>query len=360
MGKHTALYAVHAAQTANFVSSNGFCMPLHYGSANAEHEAVRMAAGMFDISHVGLIDVYGDHAEQLLRKVLTNDVAKLADGQGMYSCICHEYGGVIDHLLVFRLAVNQYRLFIDAARRDKDLSWLEAHRPVGVFIEEIEGVTHLAVQGPDAVRLANQAVEKMGLSLQLEKVARFGSVQAGNWFVARTGYTGEDGVEIVLPNIQAIDMWQSLSDQGITPAGLAARDSLRIEAGFAHYGLDLDEEHSPVESGIAATVDIDDESREFIGREVIEDHKLFGGRTQRIGIVLDGQGDLDSGQGVELVGKQIGTVTSATFSPTRSMSVGLARVEKTFVGACDVNVDNRLLAAHIASVPFVPHGLARE
>lgn len=360
MAKHTALHAVHVSKTANFIDLHGFCMPLHYGSATAEHEAVRSSAGMFDISHVGVIDVYGDKSEELLRKVLTNDVGKLVDGKGMYTCLCHEYGGVIDHLLVFRLSENQYRLFIDAARREKDLSWLDAHRPIGVFIEEVAGVSHLAVQGPDAVKLATQAVEDMGLSLSLETVARFGSVQAGNWFLARTGYTGEDGVEIVLPDSQVIDLWKSLSEQGVTAAGLAARDSLRIEAGFAQYGLDLDEEHSPVESGIGATVDIEDESREFIGREVIEDHKLFGGRTRRIGIILDGQGDLGSGQAVELVGKQIGTVTSATFSPTRATSVGLARVEKTFVGACDVNVDNRLLAAHIASVPFVPHGQARE
>jgi aminomethyltransferase len=360
MGKHTALHSLHAEKSAKFVDVSDYCLPLHYGSATAEHKAVRDSAGMFDLTHVGLLDLHGEQAESMLRLLLTNDAGKLADGQGMYSCLCHENGGVIDHLLVFRLQPNHYRLFIDAERQQKDISWLEARRPAGVVMEQVTGVSHLAVQGPDALHLFNKAVKQMGLPLQPEKLARFGSLQHGNWFVTRTGYTGEDGVEIVLPENQAVDLWQSLEQQGVAVAGLAARDSLRIEAGFARYGQDLDEEHSPVESGVAAAVDISDESRNFIGREVIEDHKLFGGPTQQIGIVLDGQGDLSSGQSIELVGKSIGKLTSATFSPTRAVSLALARVIKTFTGACDVNVQDRLQSAHISSIPFVPHGQARE
>lgn len=364
MGKQTALYALHKEQSANIVNSSGFCMPLHYGSAIAEHQAVRESAGMFDISHVGVVDIQGEQAQQMLRTVLTNDAIKLADGQGMYSCLCHEYGGVIDHLMLFRIDQNHYRMFVDAARRQKDLNWLDAHRPAHVEIKEIDGISHLAVQGPDSVRLASAALQQMGLPLEIEEMAQFGSICEGRWFVARSGYTGEDGLEIVLPDNQAADLWNALKEQGVTAAGLAARDSLRIEAGFAQYGLDLDEEHSPAESGVASAVDIEDESRDFIGREIVEDHTLFGGRTRQIGIILEGQAELQSelqnGQQVELVGKPIGRVTSATFSPTRSVSVALARVEKSFTGACDVNVEDRLLSAHIASVPFVPHGQARE
>ena len=189
---------------------------------------------------------------------------------------------------------------------------------------------------------------------------RYSALESGDWFIARTGYTGEDGVEIVLPESKAVGLWQALAEQGVQAAGLAARDSLRVEAGLCRYGEDLDEEHSPVESGIPSTIDIVDPDRDFIGREILEDHKLFGGRYMQIGLILDGRGVMQKGQTVELVGRSIGTITSGTFSPTREVSVALARVEKRFTGGCDISIRDRLLPAHIASVPFVPHGRARD
>ncbi|MBX2881023.1 MAG: glycine cleavage system aminomethyltransferase GcvT [Granulosicoccus sp.] len=359
-GKRTPLYSEHDSQAAQFAEHSGLCLPLHYGSATAEHQAVRDSAGMFDVSQVGIVDLCGDEVQTMLRSVMTNDVGKLDDGQGMYSCMCHEYGGVIDHLVVFRMTSSHFRLYIDVERRQKDLSWLDAHRGADVVIEELDGLSHIAVQGPDAVSLVTQSIASMGLPLDLQSLPRYGCLQSGRWFISRTGYSGEDGVEILLPDEQVSELWQTLNEHGVLAAGLVARESLRIEAGFAHYGNELDEEHTPAESGVTIAVDVGDESRQFIGRETIEDHMLFGGRMRLIGLVHDGQGQLRSGQSVELVGKPVGKITSATHSPVRASSVALARVEKSFTGACDINTDTSLLAAQISSVPFVPHGQARE
>jgi len=292
--------------------------------------------------------------------MLSNDVAKLVDGKAMYSCLCREDGGVIDDLMVFRMDENHYRLYVDAARREKDLAWLNGHLTQDVEITEIEGRSVIAVQGPDAIRFATTALESVGLSLGLSAMPRFSAVSSGDWFVSRTGYTGEDGVEIAMPANQAVGLWQALSEQGVLPAGLGARDTLRLEAGFSLYGPDIDEHHSPAESGIANTIDIRDSDRLFIGREILEDHKLFGGRYFQVGLTLNGEGMLRRGAEVELVGQSIGRVTSGSFSPTRATSVALARVSRKFTGTCDVAVRDRLQPASIASVPFVPHGLARE
>ena len=315
---------------------------------------------MFDVSHMCVLDVHGSSATPWLRTLLSNDVAKLDDGEAQYSCLCLENGGVIDDLLVFRISNNHYRLYLDAARRKKDLAWLNAHLISGVEITEIKGNCIVAVQGPDAIRFTSAALHEMGLSVPLATLPRFSALSQDDWFVSRTGYTGEDGIEITLPAGQAVGLWQALSEQGIAPAGLGARDTLRLEAGFGLYGQDIDEQHSPAESGIARTIDICDDDRAFIGREILEEHKRFGGRFFQIGLTLDGQGLLRRGATVELVGRAIGNITSGSFSPTRAASVGLARVSRKFNGSCDVAVRDQLLPASITSVPFVPHGMARE
>lgn len=335
-------------------------MPLHYGSPLSEHQAVRDSAGMFDVSHMCILDVHGARATHWLRIMLSNDVARLTDGKAMYTCLCLENGGVIDDLLVFRINENHYRLYVDAARREKDLAWLNAHLTRDVEITEVAGKSTIAVQGPDSIAYAGAALEAMGLRMKLNSMERFSAIANGNWFVSRTGYTGEDGVEITLPANQAVDLWRALSEQGVPPAGLGSRDTLRLEAGFSMYGQDIDESHSPAESGIANTIDISDSDRAFIGRETLEDHKRFGGRYFQIGLLLKGNGMLRRGAEVELVGQSIGTITSGSFSPTRASSVGLARVSRKFTGSCDVTVRDRLQPASITSVPFVPHGLARE
>ena len=360
MGIKTALHQAHLDNAAKLVNYSGHCMPLHYGSPMAEHQAVRDSAGMFDVSHMCLLDIHGEGATGWLRTMLSNDVARLDNGNAQYTCLCLENGGVIDDLLVFRISDYHYRLYVDAARRIKDLAWLNAHLASGVEIIEVEGNCIVAIQGPDAIRLTSSAIHDMGLSIPLATLSRFSALSQDDWFVARTGYTGEDGIEITLPAAQAAGLWHALAEQGVAPAGLGARETLRLEAGFGLYGQDIDERYSPAESGMARTIDISDEDRAFIGRDILEDHKRFGGRFFQIGLTLDGQGLLRRGAKVELVGRSIGKITSGSFSPTRAASVGLARVSRKFTGSCDVAVRDRLLPASITSVPFVPHGIARE
>ncbi len=360
MSKQTALFDAHKEHSGKMVSFAGYELPLHYGSQISEHHTVRQSAGMFDVSHMTIIDIEGESTINWLRHLLTNDVAKLTDGRALYTCMCREDGGVLDDLIVYRLAADRFRLVVNAATREKDLAWMQGHKPPGVEMNELVEASLIAVQGPDAVKLAAQALREVGQPMDIESLSRFSAVEAGDWFAGRTGYTGEDGVEIALPNAQAVALWQALIAQEVGPVGLGARDTLRLEAGLCLYGQDLDEDHSPAESGIASTIDILDPDRDFIGRETLEDHKMFGGRYSQIGIVLDGRGVLRHGQNVERVGRKIGTVTSGSFSPTREVSIALARVDKTFQGGCDVNIRDRLVGAHIASVPFVPHGQARE
>ena len=360
MSKQTALYSAHKEHAAKLVDFAGYSLPLHYGSQVAEHNAVRDNAGMFDVSHMTIIDIHGEGATRWLRELLSNDVAKLKDSRALYTCMCLENGGVIDDLIVYRLSDTRYRLIVNAATREKDLAWLKGHKPAGVELQEVIDTSLIAVQGPDAVRLARNALKEIGQDFNTSDMPRFSALESGDWFVGRTGYTGEDGVEISLPDSQAVPFWQALVAQGVNPTGLGARDTLRLEAGLCLYGQDLDEDHSPAESGIAFTIDISDRDRQFIGRDVLEDHRLFGGRFQQIGLVLDGRGVLRHGQSVERVGRAVGTVTSGSFSPSREVSIALVRVEKQFEGGCDVNIRDRLIAAHVASIPFVPHGQARE
>lgn len=360
MSKHTALYSAHQDHAAKLVDFAGYSLPLHYGSQIVEHNAVRQSAGMFDVSHMTIIDVHGEAVHDWLRQLLSNDVAKLKDGRALYTCMCLENGGVIDDLIVYRLSSTRYRLIVNAATREKDLAWLNGQKPGSVELQEVIDTSLIAVQGPDAVKLAQAALKEVGQDFNTVDMPRFSALQNGDWFIGRTGYTGEDGVEISLPDAQAIPLWQALVAQGVSPSGLGARDTLRLEAGLCLYGQDLDEDHSPAESGIAFTIDIQDEDRHFIGREVLEDHKMFGGRFHQIGLILDGRGVLRHGQSVERVGREVGTITSGSFSPTREVSIALARVDKQFEGGCDVRIRDRLIAAHVASVPFVPHGQARE
>lgn len=360
MVEKTALHQVHVDNAAKLVDFSGYSMPLHYGSVIREHLAVRESAGMFDISHMGILNIEGSGAKEWLRIMLTNDVAKLDTGRGLYSCLCRQDGGVIDDLIVFMLGENHYRLYIDAARCAKDRIWLDAHLVDDVQITQVTGNAMIAVQGPDAVAFTCNALEALGVPMELAELPRFSFLTHGKWFVSRTGYTGEDGVEITLPEYEASELWLALEEEFVIPAGLGARDTLRVEAGFGVYGQDIDEKHTPAESGLERTIDISDETRQFIGRKILEDHKQFGGRFFQVGLMLDGQGLLRRGANVQLVGQSIGNITSGSYSPVRAVSVGLARVSRTFTGSCDVSVRDRLRPARITTIPFVPHGMARE
>lgn len=356
--KRTCLYQSHVDMGARMVDFGGWRMPIAYGSQIEEHHSVRRHAGMFDVSHMTIVDVRGDEAEAYLRRLLANDVAKLAaDGEArrykaLYSCMLRHEGGIIDDLIVYRLGADSFRLVVNAATRDKDLAWLEEHaRPFDVDLGERGDLAMLAVQGPAAVpevaRLAPGGAAVASLR-------PFTAMHADGWFVARTGYTGEDGVEIMLAEAQAPRVWQALAAQGVAACGLGARDTLRLEAGLNLYGQDMDESESPLECGLGWTVDLASE-RAFIGREALERQRQAGVAVTQAGLVLQGRGVLRAGCAVA-TDLGAGRVTSGSFSPTLSRSIALARVPAGAEGRCEVVIRGRAHAATIVEPPFVRRG----
>jgi len=347
----------HVAAGGKLVDFAGWQLPVHYGSQMEEHRAVREQAGVFDISHMTIVDLHGSGVRDWLRTLLANDVGKLADGEAQYGCLCNERGGVVDDVIAYRHDSDHWRLIVNAATREKDIAWLAGHCPVGVELQTPEAMAMLAVQGPDGVALAMQALrETREFVPELSALERFSFAGANDLFVARTGYTGEDGVELALPASEVMALWEALVASGARPCGLGARDTLRLEAGMSLYGNDLDEEHSPVECGLSWTVDLADDNRDFIGRAVVALHKTQGGRCVRIGLVREERGVLRAGQPVVLDGRQVGVLTSGTFSPTLQHSIALARVEAAIDGGCDVLVRDRPLSVQRAAIPFVRRG----
>ena len=344
MGHRTPLYGAHLAAGATMVDFGGWEMPLHYGSQVAEHHAVRTGAGMFDVSHMRAVDLAGPDAEALLRRVLANDVAKLRVGRAMYSCMCNERGGVVDDVIAYRTGPDAYRVVLNCATTEKDLAWLAGHADGQVAVEPRPDLAILAVQGPQARDLAGQA-----LALPTADLPRFASRTADGVFICRTGYTGEDGVELLLPAERAQEAWESLAGAGVVPAGLGARDTLRLEAGLNLYGNEMDEDVTPLECGLAWTVDRSDPDRRFIGREALE-HQQVG--TRFVGLVLAGRGVMRSHQRVRTPQGE-GVVTSGTFSPTLARSIAMARIPAGPGEAAEVEVRGRWLAAGIVDLPFV-------
>ena len=360
MGRHTCLYDLHVALGARMVEFGGWDMPVAYGSQIEEHHAVRQSAGVFDVSHMCIADLRGAHTRELLRRLLANDVARLtAPGKALYSCMLNEHGGVLDDLIVYFLTEDYFRLVVNAGTRDKDLSWIAAHAgPLGVQVFERTDLAMLAVQGP-------QARERVAALLPARDAAAalalpvFCGVQLGEWFVARTGYTGEDGFELMLPTAQAVAVWQRLNALGVRSCGLGARDTLRLEAGMNLYGNDMDEHTNPLESGLAWTVAFEPAGREFVGRASLEAVRAAGPARKLVGLVLEEQrAVLRSHQRVLAPGVGAGEVTSGTFSPTLSRSIGLARVPVASASMVEVEVRGRLLPARVVRPPFVRHGKA--
>src|SRR6202161_99779 len=308
-------------------------MPVQYASQIEEHHAVRRAAGVFDVSHMCVVDLTGARTREFLRHLLANDVAKLgSSGQALYSCMLSETAGVIDDLIAYYLNESWFRLVVNAGTRDKDLAWIRQHaQEFAVEVRERADLAMLAVQGPKApekpVTLLPSEARPRALAL-----AAFTSCEIGSWFVARTGYTGEDGFEVMMPAAEAADAWGRLLQQGVKPAGLGARDTLRLEAGMNLYGNDMDENFHPVESGLAWTVAFEPKDRDFIGREALERAQRESGR-ELVGLLLEDRGVLRSHQKVLSAGATIaglsGEVTSGTFSPTLNRSIALARVPRT-------------------------------
>ena len=355
MSKKTPFYQSHLDASAKMVDFAGWDMPIHYGSQITEHDIIRTDAGMFDVSHMTVVDVSGADSGAYLRHLLANDIAKLKQhGKALYSCMLNTEGGVVDDLIVYFLGDQFYRVIINSATRDKDLAWLKRQADdfsdVGLTVRD--DVAMIAVQGPTAREKTLSLFESN--RSELESVGRFEAATIGEYFIARTGYTGEDGFEILMPLDQAVGFWQQLLKAGVKPCGLGARDTLRLEAGMSLYGTDMDESTSPLCSGLGWTLSISDD-RHFIGKSALLAEKEQGVKQQLVGIVLKDKGVLRNHLKVVTV-KGEGEITSGSYSPTLGKSIALARIPVGVTGEVDVEVRNKMLKAEIVKIPFARNG----
>jgi aminomethyltransferase len=357
MGLKTPLYSKHVEAGARIVDFGGWDMPLHYGSQIEEHHAVRKNAGAFDVSHMTVVDLRGQRTRQFLRHLLANDVAKLKEaGKALYTCMLNPDGGVIDDLIVYFLGPSRFRLIVNAATREKDVAWITGHAEAfGVGVSERAELAMIAVQGPNARELASGVIPSEWREAALA-LKPFSGLEAGELFVARTGYTGEDGWEIVMPAGDAETMWQDLLDAGVVPCGLGARDTLRLEAGLNLYGTDMDENTSPLTSGLGWTIAWEPGDRDFIGRDAVSDVRDDNERQRFAGLLLEDRGVLRNHQRVVVDGVGEGKITSGGFSPTMQRSIALARLPAGKYLAAEVEVRGKLLAARVVRPPFVRNG----
>jgi len=351
----TPLYQSHLDAGGKLVDFFGWQLPIHYGSQIEEHNSVRESAGVFDVSHMTVVDISGEDTIPWLQHLLTNDVAKLKPLQALYSCLCNEQGGVIDDLIVYKITNTRFRLVVNAGTREKDIAWLNQHRSGDIKINSPDDLCMLAVQGPDAPDKTAAALSALGIEIDIQSLKRFTAIEQADWFIGRTGYTGEDGFELIFPAQLAPAVFNGLIEQGVKPCGLGARDTLRLEAGMCLYGQDLDEEHSPIQSGIGWAVDVRNPDRQFIGRKVLSEQKSDGTSMHQVALILNQRGIMRAGQEVQLSGQVVGSITSGSFSPTLQKSIALARVNKSVVGGCDVMIRDKPCAAVVVKLPFTDH-----
>ncbi len=361
MGLRTPLYDLHVALGAHLVDFGGWDMPVNYGSQIEEHHAVRRSAGVFDVSHMCVIDLRGARVREFLRLLLANDVARLTlPGKALYSCMLRDDGGILDDLIVYFLDEQFFRLVVNAGTRDKDLAWIRARAgDHGVAVTERTDLAMLAVQGPEARTRVAALLAPAEAASALQLGAFFGA-DIGACFIARTGYTGEDGFEIMLPAAAASGLWSRLNELGVQSCGLGARDTLRLEAGMNLYGSDMDESTQPLESALSWTVAFEPHERAFIGRAVLEGLRAQGEGRKLVGLLLADRAVMRSHQRV-ITPAGAGEVTSGTFAPTLGRSIALARVPAAgaAIGATvQVEVRGRLLPAQVVRTPFVRHGKA--
>lgn len=369
MTRKTILNDSHRALGARMVDFGGWDMPLNYGSQIEEHHAVRRDAGMFDVSHMTVVDLHGAQVRPFLRRLLANSVDKLKKpGKALYTCMLNETGGVIDDLIVYFLADDFFRLVVNAATRDKDLAWIGAQAGAfGVEVRERPELAMIAAQGPNAREKALSLLDDASAA-KVAKLTRFAAADAtlrdggAPLFVARTGYTGEDGFEIVVPEAHAVALWDALHAAGVAPAGLGARDTLRLEAGMNLYGQDMDETVTPDEAALSWTLAFDADAegtpRDFIGRGALEAQRAAGVPRRMIGLVMDEKGVLRHGQRV-LTAAGDGEILSGTFSPTLGRAIAFARVPAA--GAHDgngvtVDIRGREVPVRAVDPPFVRDG----
>ena len=353
----TPLYQSHVDANGKMVDFGGWEMPIHYGSQVKEHEAVRTHAGVFDVSHMTVVDLTGSDTTTFLRYLLANDVAKLdVVGRALYTGMLNENGTVIDDLICYRMA-DGYRLVVNCSTREKDLAWINKQaQSFDVAIIERPEMAMLAVQGPQA-RAITASVATAAQAAVIDSIKPFNGAYADDWFIARTGYTGEDGLEIILSADDAIALWSALLSAGVAPAGLGARDTLRLEAGMNLYGNDMDETVTPLVSAMGWTVAWEPADRDFIGRQAITDQKAAGNVPRLVGLVLEGKGVMRSHQTVHFSETDaIGEITSGTFSPSLGISVAMARVPAGVGPICEIEMRGKRHAARIVKLPFVRNG----
>jgi len=357
MTNRTVLFDKHVESGAKMVDFHGWEMPINYGSQIEEHHAVRQDAGMFDVSHMTIVDIDGSDAQAFLRKLVANDVAKLTvPGKALYTGMLNEEGGVIDDLIIYYFSPESFRLVVNSATREKDLAWINKQaQAFSVTVTERPEFGMIAVQGPEA-KSKVATILNAEQTAAVEGMKPFFGVQAGDLFIATTGYTGEAGYEIVVPADQAADLWQQLLDAGVKPAGLGARDTLRLEAGMNLYGLDMDDSISPLAANMAWTIAWEPEDRNFIGREALVAQKAAG-TEKLVGLVMEAKGVLRSGLKV-ITANGEGVITSGSFSPTLGYSVAMARIPAgTAVGdTVQVEMRKKLVDVKVTKAGFVRNG----
>lgn len=358
MGQRTPLYDLHVALGAKIVDFGGWDMPLHYGSQVEEHHQVRRDCGVFDVSHMTVVDVTGPQAREYLQRLLANDVDRLqTPGKALYSGMLNERGGVVDDLIVY-LGMYGYRVVVNASTRDKDMAWMQAHTEgFDVTLTERADLAMLAVQGPNAREKTAELVTPSRAAL-IRELKPFQGKADGDWFIARTGYTGEDGLEIMLPASEAPGFLNDLVGAGIAPAGLGARDTLRLEAGMNLYGQDMDEDVTPLAANMGWTIAWEPAERDFIGRKALEAQKAAGDAPKLVGLVLEERGVLRAHQVVRVAGVGEGEITSGSFSPTLGKSIALARVPAATGDRAEVEIRGKWYPVRVVQPNFVRHGKA--
>jgi aminomethyltransferase len=361
MLKKTVLNSAHIAAGARMVDFGGWEMPVNYGSQIEEHHAVRRDCGMFDVSHMCPVDLAGPDCRPFLSRLVANDVAKLTvSGKALYSAMLNAKGGVIDDLIIYFLTDTRFRIVVNAGTADKDLAWMQARAAewqMGVTITQRRdgpgALGMIAVQGPNARARVWQVLPQAKAAT--EGLKPFFAAEVAQYFIASTGYTGEDGYEIMMPADEAVTLWNDLKDAGVAPCGLGARDTLRLEAGMNLYGQDMDESVSPLDAGLAWTVAMKDE-RDFVGKSALA---AAGQQRQFLGLILLDKGVLRGHQTV-ITNQGNGEITSGSFSPTLQQSIALARLPMGVQVGDEVQVDIRgkLLKARVTKPVFARNGKA--
>ncbi|PCJ35347.1 MAG: glycine cleavage system protein T [Cellvibrionales bacterium] len=363
MNSSTCLYAAHQKMGAKIVDFSGWDMPLHYGSQIREHHAVRRDCAMFDVSHMSVVDIEGCDAQAYLRYLLANDVTKIAaPGQGLYSAMLNDRGGVVDDLIVYALP-RGFRLVLNCATGDKDLVWMNEYaKGFQVSLQQRDDLAIIAVQGPQALARVSSVVGQ-AIGDKLSTLKPFASIFSrspqtmSDWQFARTGYTGEDGLEIILPSSEAEGFWWQLHEAGVSPAGLAARDTLRLEAGLNLYGHEMDENISPLQANMAWTIALQDSERNFVGRCAVLAALDEGPQDKLVGLLLTERGVLRDGQDVYIEGcEQPGVITSGSFSPTLGYSIALARVPAEAGERAEVMMRKKREIVRLIKPGFIRHG----